>query len=36
MTRSHRLFHRVIWPLLALAVTLGFALALILHVPPPA
>jgi hypothetical protein len=36
MTRSHRFVHRLIWPLLTLAVTLGFALALILHVPPPA
>ncbi len=34
MRRAHRSAHRKIWPLLALAVTIGFALALILRAPP--
>jgi hypothetical protein len=34
MTRSQRLFHRRIWPLLAIILAMGIALALILHVPP--
>lgn len=36
MTRRHRLFHRVAWPLLALAVSAGFILALVLRPPPEA
>ena len=34
MTRSHRALHRVLWPLLALAVGLGFTMALMLRPPP--
>jgi hypothetical protein len=34
MTRSHRLAHRLIWPVLAVAVALGFGLALALRPPP--
>jgi hypothetical protein len=34
MRRSHRIVHRVLWPVLALAVALGFALALGLRPPP--
>jgi hypothetical protein len=36
MTRSHRLAHRLLWPTLALAVGLGFAMALYLRTPPEA
>jgi hypothetical protein len=36
MTRSHRMAHRLIWPLLALLVGLGFAMALVLRPPPDA
>jgi hypothetical protein len=35
MKRSLRSAHRMLWPLLALAVALGFALALYLRAPPP-
>ena len=35
MTRSHRSLHRVLWPLLALLVGLGFTMALVLRPPPP-
>jgi hypothetical protein len=34
MKRSHRVVHRALWPVLALAVALGFALALDLRPPP--
>jgi hypothetical protein len=34
MTRSHRAFHRALWPALALAVALGFGLALLWRPPP--
>jgi hypothetical protein len=34
MTRAHRALHRVLWPLLALAVALGFGLALAWRPPP--
>jgi hypothetical protein len=34
MRRAHRSFHRVLWPVLALAVALGFAMALVLRPPP--
>lgn len=34
MTRSHRLIHRLIWPLLAVAVLLGVGMALQLRPPP--
>ena len=35
MKRSHRIVHRAIWPVLALAVALGLTLALVLR-PAPA
>jgi hypothetical protein len=35
MRRSHRAVHRAVWPVLALVVGLGFAMALILRPPPP-
>jgi hypothetical protein len=34
MRRAHRSFHRVLWPVLALVVALGLAMALILRPPP--
>jgi nitrate reductase NapE component len=34
MRRAHRSFHRVLWPVLALAVALGFIMALVLRPPP--
>jgi len=34
MTRSHRLIHHLIWPLLAVAVVLGLTMALTLRPPP--
>lgn len=34
MTRSHRFAHRLIWPVLAVAVALGFGLALTWRPPP--
>jgi hypothetical protein len=34
MTRTHRMVHRLLWPALALAVTLGIAMALLLRPPP--
>jgi hypothetical protein len=34
MTRKHRLAHRLIWPALAVAVCLGFLMALVLRAPP--
>jgi hypothetical protein len=36
MKRSHRAAHRALWPVLALAVALGFALALDWRPPPDA
>jgi hypothetical protein len=36
MRRAHRLVHRAVWPFLALAVGLGFALALALRTLPHA
>jgi hypothetical protein len=36
MRRAQRAFHRMLWPLLGLAVAVGFALALYLRQPPPA
>lgn len=35
MTRTHRLLHRAVWPVLALIVALGFVMALSLRPPPP-
>jgi hypothetical protein len=34
MRRAHRTVHRLLWPVLALAVALGFSAALILRLPP--
>ena len=34
MTRTHRSLHRVVWPVLAVLVAIGFALALWLRPPP--
>jgi hypothetical protein len=34
MRRAHRAFHRSIWPILAVAVALGFVMALALRPPP--
>jgi hypothetical protein len=33
MTRAHRMVHRVLWPVLALAVAIGFAAALYFRPP---
>lgn len=35
MKRAHRTVHRVLWPVLVVAVALGFALSLVLRPPPP-
>ena len=34
MRRAHRSFHRLLWPVLALAVALGFGMALALRPLP--
>jgi hypothetical protein len=34
MTRSQRSVHRVLWPVIALVVALGLAMALALRPPP--
>jgi len=34
MTPGHRRVHRLVWPLLAVIVALGFTLALALRPPP--
>ena len=34
MTRGHRTVHRMLWPLLAVLVGLGFTLALVKRPPP--
>lgn len=34
MTRTHRKVHRVLWPVLAVLVTLGVTMALVLRPPP--
>jgi hypothetical protein len=36
MKRAHRSVHRALWPVLALAVALGFAMAVKLRPPPSA
>jgi hypothetical protein len=36
MRRAHRSLHRVLWPVLALAVALGLTMALKLRPPPKA
>jgi hypothetical protein len=35
MRRLHRSVHRALWPVLVLAIGLGFVLALLLRPPPP-
>jgi hypothetical protein len=34
MTRTHRTLHRLIWPALAVLITLGVTMALVLRPPP--
>jgi hypothetical protein len=34
MTRGHRTVHRLLWPVLAVMVALGFTLALVKRPPP--
>jgi hypothetical protein len=34
MRRSHRTVHRLLWPLLAVALLIGITMALILRPPP--
>jgi hypothetical protein len=34
MTRTHRVIHRIVWPVLALLVASGFVMALHLRPPP--
>ena len=34
MTRGHRRVHRVLWPILAVLITLGVTMALVLRPPP--
>jgi hypothetical protein len=34
MTRSHRFAHRLLWPVLAIVIALGFTMALALRPPP--
>ncbi len=34
MTRGHRAFHRMLWPVLALIVAFGLTMALVLRPPP--
>jgi hypothetical protein len=36
MRRAHRSVHRAVWPVLALAIALGFVMALVLRPPPDA
>jgi hypothetical protein len=36
MTRKHRSVHRLLWPVLALTLALGFTMALYLRPPPRA
>jgi hypothetical protein len=36
MTRAHRTVHRLLWPALALTITFGIAMALVLRPPPEA
>jgi hypothetical protein len=35
MRRAHRTTHRLLWPVLTLALALGISLALMLRVLPP-
>ena len=34
MTRGHRAVHRLLWPVLAVIVALGFTMALVKRPPP--
>ena len=34
MTRGHRRVHRLLWPVLAMLITLGVTMALVLRPPP--
>jgi len=34
MTRGHRRVHRLLWPVLAILVALGFTMALVKRQPP--
>ena len=34
MTRGHRRVHRLLWPVLAVLVALGFTMALVKRLPP--
>ena len=34
MTRGHRTVHRLLWPVLAIVVALGFTMALVKRPPP--
>ena len=34
MTRAHRIVHRLLWPVLAVLITLGVTMALVLRPPP--
>ena len=34
MTRGHRKIHRLLWPVLAVVVALGFTMALVKRPPP--
>jgi len=34
VTRSHRIVHRLLWPVIALLVAFGFSMALYLRPPP--
>ena len=34
MTRGHRTFHRMLWPVLAVLVAFGFTMALVMRPPP--
>ena len=36
MTRAHRSFHRVLWPILAVLIAFGVTMALVLRPPPEA
>jgi hypothetical protein len=36
MRRAHRSVHRAIWPVLALAIAMGFVMGLTLRPPPDA
>ena len=36
MRRAHRSVHRALWPILPVAIALGFVMALVLRPPPDA